>query len=289
MHWPYSGDMTRPLRIQHEDAIYHVTARGVRRNSIFRSDTDRQVWLTMLGETCARFQFIVLAYCQMTNHYHLVLETPLGNLSAGMQYLNARYAQYFNRRYHLSGHVFELPFKSFICDRDAYLKELCRYVVLNPVRAKMMSHPADWPWSSFAAMMGEVSTPRWLLSESILALFGDTLEHARLSYLDFVLSGIGLPSPLSRARNQSILGDELFVETITASQALLRSPQFNRSQRKATVAPLSDFFRSYTDRKEAMARAYATLTYTMQEIGDFCGVSAKTVSRAIKHYEELAR
>ena len=265
--------------------MYHVTARGNRRGSIFRCDSDRLVWLSLLDKACARFNLRVLAYCQMTNHYHLVLETPEGKLSTAMQYLNACYSQYFNRRYQLSGHVFQGRFTAIVCDRTAYLLELMRYVVLNPVRAHMVRHPDDWAWSSHRCMLGMSSAPAWLPADYLLSLFGPTPEEARHAYLSYVLGGIGKASPLRKVKHQVLLGDQGFIDTVTAARALLRTRDYTQAQRRATAAPLADYFSSFEDRQQAMAQAYRSRAYSMQQIASFCGVSAKTVSRAIRQYE----
>ena len=129
--------MARPLRIEFPSALYHVTSRGDRREPIFEDDEDRRKFLRVLAETVDRFNWICHAYCLMTNHYHLVVETPEANLSKGMRQLNGVYTQASNRRHRRTGHLFQGRFKAILVDKDSYLLELTRYVVLNPVRAKM--------------------------------------------------------------------------------------------------------------------------------------------------------
>jgi REP element-mobilizing transposase RayT len=135
--------MARPLRLEFAGALYHVTARGNERRSIFLGDADgdRAAFLGILGETCDRFNWICHAYCLMTNHYHLLLETPDANLSKGMRQLNGVYTQYVNRAHGRVGHLFEGRFKAILVERERYLLELARYVVLNPVRAGMVGTP----------------------------------------------------------------------------------------------------------------------------------------------------
>lgn len=127
--------MARPLRLEFPHALYHVTSRGDRREDIFHTDADRQAWLAVLGQVCRRFNWVVQAYCLMSNHYHLLVQTPEGNLSAGMRQLNGVYTQQVNRAYGRVGHVFQGRFKAVLVDEESYLLELARYVVLNPVRA----------------------------------------------------------------------------------------------------------------------------------------------------------
>jgi len=136
--------MARPLRLEYAGALYHVTARGDRREDIFFLDEDRADFLSVLGEVCERFNWIVHAYCQMTNHYHLLLETVDGNLSRGMRrQLNGVYTQRLNRRHGLVGHLFQGRYKAVLVQKDAYLLELTRYVALNPVRARMVADPGE--------------------------------------------------------------------------------------------------------------------------------------------------
>lgn len=130
--------MARPLRIEFNGGLYHVTSRGDGRDRIYLSDDDRRNWFDIFAGVCNRFNWICHAYCLMDNHYHLLIETPDANLSNGMRKLNGVYTQKFNRTHHRVGHVFQCRFKAIIVDRDAYLLELCRYVVLNPVHAHMV-------------------------------------------------------------------------------------------------------------------------------------------------------
>jgi putative transposase len=147
--------MARPLRLEFENALYHVTSRGDRRESIYRDDLDREGWLALLAAVCVRFNWRVYAYCLMSNHYHLLVQTLDGNLSSGMRQLNGVYTQQVNRRHGLSGHVFQGRFKAILVDADSYLLELARYVVLNPVRAGMVAdaHTA-WGQASHLARIG---------------------------------------------------------------------------------------------------------------------------------------
>ncbi len=120
--------MARPLRLEMAGGIYHVTSRGDRRGSIYLEDDDRDDWLAVLGTVCGRFNWVVHAYCQMTNHYHLLVETVDGNLSNGMRQLNGQYTQRFNRRHKLVGHLFQGRYKAILVQKEAYLLELSRYV-----------------------------------------------------------------------------------------------------------------------------------------------------------------
>jgi len=127
--------MARPLRIEYEGGLYHVTARGNAGADIYLEDSDRERFLEILGNSVERFRWICHAYCLMDSHYHLLVETPEPNLSRGMQYLNGVYTQWFNRQRRRYGHLFQGRFKSVVVEKESYLLELARYIVLNPVRA----------------------------------------------------------------------------------------------------------------------------------------------------------
>jgi len=161
--------MARPLHIQFEGAVYHVTSRGNARQDIFIDDEDRGVFLSTLGEVVDRFRWICHAYCLMSNHYHLLIETPSPNLSRGMQLLNGVYTQRFNRRHERFGHVLQGRYKAILVEKESHLLELARYVVLNPVRAKMVRSVRDWPWSSYRATAGQTDIPSFLQVDWILA------------------------------------------------------------------------------------------------------------------------
>ncbi len=126
--------MTRPLRLEFEGALYHITSRGDRREAIYESDADRSGFLSLLGDVCDTYNWVCHAYCLMGNHYHLMVETPEANLSSGMRQLNGVYTQDFNRRHRRSGHVFQGRYKSILVDKESYLLELTRYIVLNPAK-----------------------------------------------------------------------------------------------------------------------------------------------------------
>ena len=161
--------MARPLRIEFPGALDHVTSRGNERRAIFRSDRDRRTFLTLLEQAATRFGWSVTAYVLMTNHFHLVIQTPEPNLSRGMQWLNGTYAARFNQRHQRAGHLFQGRFHAFLVEKEAYFAELLRYVVLNPVRAKMVERPEDYRWSSYRATAGLEAAPPWLDVASALA------------------------------------------------------------------------------------------------------------------------
>ena len=151
--------MTRPLRLAYPGALYHVTTRGNARQAIYTDDQDHSTFLAVLAAVVMRSQWLCHAYCLMDNHYHLLIETPQGNLSAGMRQLNGVYTQRFNRRHTRVGHVFQGRFKAILVERENYLLELCRYVVLNPVRAGLISEWKQYPWIWVRREEGDCVTP----------------------------------------------------------------------------------------------------------------------------------
>jgi len=164
--------MARSLWLPFPGGVYHITARGNDRQAIFEDDADCSRFLIVLASVIARYRVRCHAYCLMGNHYHLLLETPEGNLSAAMRQLNGVYTQRFNRRHERCGHVLQGRFGAQLVDGQAYLHEVCRYIVLNPVRAALVSHPRDWRWSSFRATAGEEPVPAFLTVDWIRSLSG---------------------------------------------------------------------------------------------------------------------
>ncbi len=203
--------MARPLRLEFSGALYHVTARGNERKSIYLEETDFELYLNVLSDVCTRYNWVIHAYCLMTNHYHLLIETPDANLSKGMRQLNGVYTQSINRKYKRVGHLFQGRYKAILVDKDAYLLELSRYIVLNPIRAKMVECLEDWPWSSWHNVMGFQSSPSWLATGAILGMFAKYKKVARKQYAQFVQQGKGI-SPWAKLSNQVFLGDKNFVE-----------------------------------------------------------------------------
>lgn len=201
--------MARPLRIEFSGALYHVTSRGNERRPIFRSDHDRRTFLDFLGQAAIRFDWSVSAYVLMTNHFHLVVQTPHPNLSRGMHWLNSRYAGWFNWKRKRSGHLFQGRFKSFLIEKEAYFAEVLRYVVLNPVRAKMVARPEDYRWSSYRATAGLTRAPEWLDLPSVYLAFGLDETTAQAEYRSFVQARVGSEERLwDKVTNAIYLGTE---------------------------------------------------------------------------------
>jgi putative transposase len=281
--------MARPLRIELAGGLYHVTSRGDRREHIFLGDADREAWLAVFAQVCARFNWRCHAWCQMTNHYHIVIETAEANLAQGMRQLNGVYTQYANRAHSRVGHVFQGRYKAILVEKEGHLLELARYVVLNPLRAGMTQNVADWPWSSYSTMVGTAPCPDWLEIDWFLGQFSPQRTTAREQYIDFVRAGVGLPSIWGNLRNQIYLGDEAFVTQMQAlnpeNQQLTEVP---RLQRRLNAKPLADYKTEYAEQPRlGMALAYLSGKYAMKAIAGVFSVHYTTVSRAIKEYELL--
>lgn len=277
--------MARPLRTELAGALYHVTARGDRREAIYLDDADRQAWLSILGGVCERFNWRCHAYCLMTNHYHFVVETPEANLSQGMRQLNGVYTQQFNRSHGSVGHVFQGRYKAILVEKDSYLLELARYVVLNPVRAEMVSDAGDWPWRSYPMTTGTETTPAWLETRWLLGQFHAQREKAWQQYIDFVRAGVGLPSLWQNLKSQVFLGSDAFIDQVKRSLPQGADiDEIPRTQRRPVAAPLSHYATEGPVR-DGMARAYLSGDYTMKAIAQHFGVHYATVSRAVKRFE----
>jgi len=275
--------MSRPLRIEYPGALYHVTARGNRREAIYEDDGDRRLFLKVLGDVVETFNWRCLAYCLMTDHYHLVIETPDGNLAKGMRQLGGVYTQALNRRHDHSGHVFQGRYTAILADADAHLLELARDVVLNPVRAGLVGAPKAWRWSSYLATTGKAKPPPWLAADTLLAHFAGERAAAVRRYRRFVAEGIGAEPIWTKLNRQVFLGDDDFVARM---QALRRdgSPQMAipQTQQRPPAPPLEEFARTYPTRDTAIAAAHATGAYSYQQIADVFDVHFTTVGRIVR-------
>jgi putative transposase len=270
--------MARPLRIEFPGAFYHITSRGNARQDIFRDDGERQRFLTILAEVIEEYRWVCYAYCLMSNHFHILVETPDPNLSAGMRQLNGRYTQFFNRRHGLTGHILQGRFKSILVKKESHLLELCRYIVLNPVRAAMTPSPDAWPWSSYRATAGLTLEPDFLSIDWILAQFSRSRKRAQKLYAQFVLSGITKESPWKDLKAGIFLGPASFVDDIkdfirrTSSEIPKRQRQSDRQDLTAIIpAP-----EKVTDEQLLLAGRQG---HTLQEIAHHLSIHYSTVSR----------
>ncbi|MDX8409689.1 MAG: transposase [Mariprofundales bacterium] len=282
--------MARPLRVEYPGAIYHITSRGNAQAEIYLDDADRQLFLDTLADVTHRFGWRCYAYCLMGNHYHLVIETPEPNLTLGMRQLNGVYSQRFNRSHHRVGHLFQGRYKAILVDREAYLLELCRYVVLNPVRAGMVADVRHWGWSSYRMTVGVKKAPSWLSVDWLLSQFGTERWRSVERYVRFVEEGLSLGRIWDALNQQVYLGDDDFVERIKSGFSARNDfTEVPKAQWKSVSKRLDAYADGYDDRREAMARAYLEGGHRMNAIAKHFGVHYSTVSRAVKRTEQKVR
>ena len=268
--------MSRPLRIEFAGALYHVMARGNAREAIFADDVDRAAFVDGIERACERFDWMLWAYCLMDNHYHLLIETRRASLSRGMREVNGIHTQRFNRRHRRVGHLLQGRYKAVLVDKDSYLLELSRYIVLNPVRARLCASAADWRWSSYRAMMGQDDPLPSLAIDETLSLFGTQRAAARRAYARFVADGVGAFDPDAAVSSQVFLGNEAFVARATKKAA---SPSREVPKRQRAWKSLSRYEREATTRNEAIRAAYASGVYTLSQIGQHFHLHYASVSR----------
>jgi len=203
--------MARRRRIQEPHLIYHVMARGNGRMRIYKDDDDYRCFIGMFADVVREFEIECWNYCVMPNHYHATLQLTLPNLSSAIRRLNGNYAQWWNRRHDEVGHVFQGRFKSQVVRCEQYLLSLCRYVGRNPTRAKLVSSPEDWPWSSYAATVGLCPAPEFLNVSATLNQFGPgdvTLLRSR--FREFVCGDPDVAMEERFRSRQQILGGRTF-------------------------------------------------------------------------------
>lgn len=285
--------MSRPLRIEFAGALYHVTSRGIARDIIYHDDADRIAFVDSIVRAVRRYSLIVHAYCLMGNHYHLLVETPSANLSHALRHLNGLYARHYNRRYRRVGPVFQGRFKASLVERESYLLALCRYVVLNPVKAQLALHPRDWRWSSYRATAGLDACPPWLTVDWVLGfIHSGTRVEAQAAYRDFIERGMSEDANerLSDAFvERLIIGTEVFV---AAMRERLKGspppPAIRREDRAQVRPPLADLFPhglSLAERNRLIREAHIQHGYTQQAVAAHLGLHFAYVSRLIRMAE----
>ena len=278
--------MARPLRIEYDGALYHVTSRGNDRKPIFKDDGDRELLLRTLARVNERFHWICHAYCLMNNHYHLIIETPDGNLSKGMRQLNGIYTQAFNKRHGRVGHVFQGRFKAILVQKDSHFLEVCRYVVLNPVRAKTIGHPRQWRWSSYPATAGVAKVSGCIKVDEILSHFGQRMAVAQDKYCEFIQAGIGSPSIWQELEAQSLLGVEGFADglrrLVTEKQQIREIPKGQRFVGRPSLEKLfSQKSRVKASRDRLIVKAVTQYGYSQMDVANFLALHYSTVSRIV--------
>lgn len=287
--------MSRPLRIEYPGAVYHITSRGNDKQDVFLADEDRDGFLAILAAVNQRYNWLCHAYCLMDNHYHLMIETPDGNLSIGMRQLNGVYTQACNKRHGKTGHLFQGRFKAILIQKDTHLLEVCRYVVLNPVRAGMATDPGDWKWSSYRATAGKENPHACLTRDWILGQFSRARDMAEKKYQEFVTWGINKETIWNEVRGQTILGEDDFIESLVGHiKGYKEIPEIPKSQRYANRPPLEKIFskRILADKRKRnakVAEAVEAHGYTQRAVADHLGMHFTSISRVLKAMYKMKR
>jgi putative transposase len=277
--------VARPLRIEFSGALYHITSRGNQRQEIFIDNEDRERFLGILAHTVRRHNWLCHAYCLMANHFHLIIETPNGNLSKGMRQVVGVYTQTYNRRHDKCGHLFQGRYKAILIEREGHLLEVIRYVLLNPVRASATQTPAEWPWSSYRGTCGTGEVHPCLSVDWVLGNFGSNRQTAVNRLRAFVRDGMKADNPFHKVRGQIVLGGEHFFEML---QPLLKDKseigEIPRCQRVAGRPELETLLAAIQGRDGRNAKivdAVEQWGYSQKEVADRLGLHYSTVSRIV--------
>lgn len=271
--------MSRLPRIEVENGVYHVVARGNERRSIFVGVADRECFLEVLAHAAARYRLAVLSYCLMDNHYHLLVRTPNANLARAMRQLNGVYAQSFNRRHGRVGHLFQGRYHARLVQTDAHLATAVRYIARNPVSAGMCMRVDEWCWSSHLRIMG-ARPAGFLAVRELLSYLADDPRAARAAYLALVTSDHGDGPP--PGDHPLIEGDERY--TTAHLERLERDPEYPRAALRPRQRPLSELVGAGTD-ATAIARANREHGYSIRQIAVHLGCGIATVHRRIRGVE----
>ena len=291
--------MARPLRITYPGAFYHVTSRGNEQKAVFKSKRDREKFLEYLESASERYNAVIHAYCLMDNHYHLLLETPSGNLPQIMRHINGAYTTYFNLKRGRAGHLFQGRYKAILVEKDEYAGELSRYIHLNPVRAKMVEIPEEYEWSSYLAYIGKKKKPEWLYSDFIHGYFGKTTATAQNNYKIFVngLVKKEYESPLDNAVGSAILGQSDFISDIkekhlSGKELDKEIPAFKELYEKVSADAIYKEVDNLFGRDEILARnikIYLLKSYSgkkLKDIGKIFGIGESGVSQTSRRLSQ---
>ena len=284
--------MARALRVEYPGAFYHVYSRGIARDPIFSSDLHKRLFLNILGKAAGRYRLNVHGYCMMSNHYHLLLETPDGNLSLAMRQLHGVYGQTYNRLLKRPGPVFQGRFKACVVDADSYLLTLCRYIVLNPVRAKIVPTAEQWQWSSHRALAGLAPVPAWLTTATVLGMLGGRLgKAARQRYRDFIVEGQEgkRERDLEGMMRKVILGTAEFRQKLSdlleEKRQMKEVPKRQRFEGRPDLTLLFGKPMRKKERDRKIMEAHLEHGYTQKAIADMLGMHYATISRIVKNAE----
>ena len=275
--------MSRPLRIEYPGAFYHVFSRGNANQNIFFTDQDRLAFLKNLEHCIEFYHLICHAYCLMDNHYHLLLETPEGNLSNAMRDINGNYTQRFNVRHNRAGHLLQGRYKAILVEKEPHLLEVVRYIVNNPVNAYLVDRAEFWKWSSFRATVGMIKTPKWLYVCDTLDLFSKKRVEAQKQFRCFVQRDMEKQSPFIMVQEGVILGSQQFVDWIwEKTNGSEEKKELPHDQRMVGRPSLEEIFQnemSQQERNDAIVFARFRCGYLTTEIAKYVGLERSVVGR----------
>jgi REP element-mobilizing transposase RayT len=291
--------MARQLRIEYPGAFYHVTSRGNERKPVFKSKRDREKFLVYLESASERYEAVIHVYCLMDNHYHLLIETPAGNLSQIMQHINGAYTTYFNVKRQRSGHLFQGRYKSILVQADEYAKELSRYIHLNPVRVGIAETPEEYEWSSYSYYAVRKEKPAWLSTDFILGYFGEKHSVAQRNYKDYASSLLEqeYKNPLSDISYSAILGISDFVNEIRDKFFINKKhdrnlPVLKEITNRLSMDAISKGVDSIVEKNDKLARQmklFLCHRYSgikLSEIGACFDLGESGVSQTSRHFSE---
>ena len=285
--------MARPLRIEYPSAFYHITSRGNERRLIFQAKKDYERFIGYLESSTERYGALIHCFCLMPNHYHLLLETPRGNLQAILHHLNTAYTNYFNKRTKRVGHLFQGRYRAILVEKDSYALELSRYIHLNPVRGKLVDHPLRYPWSSYLAYTEKTEGWDWLRTSFVLDQISSNRRRAQRKYREYIKDGIDEePSdPLEKVVASTLLGSERFmnwvrekwIDRLASHRDLPALKKLSLRPDLGTILKESEkrFGRGVIEsRRVAMYLSHRLSGRLLGEIGDFfSGISPSGVSQ----------
>ncbi|MFH1142186.1 MAG: transposase [Candidatus Uhrbacteria bacterium] len=276
--------MARPLRVEYPGALYHVMSRGNAYQTIFKDDKDRRKFLEWIKDAIKLHNLICHAYCLMDNHYHLLIETPDANLSKAMRDINGNYTQWFNTRHKTAGHLFQGRYKAFVIEKETYLLEVARYIVLNPIRDNLVDYPRKWKWSSYRDTAETGRAPEWLHTDWILGYFDKNKKTAQKNYRQFVKDGIKADDPYTDIKNGFLLGSPQFIHWIwetqtNGSEELKDHPREQRIVGRPLLSELFDSVNTKQERDNMIRFARFRCGYLTTEIARYIGMHRAVVGK----------
>jgi len=284
--------VARQLRIEYPGAFYHVTSRGNQKQRVFFSDLNYRRFLDYLAEAHEMHGAIFHGYCLMENHFHFILETPLGNLSQIMHFINTAYSIYLNKSRSRVGHLFQGRFKAILIEAEAYALGLSRYIHMNPVRAKLVQRPEEYSWSSYQDYVGYRRRSTWLKTDFILGHFSRDENLQKLRYESFVLDErpSDVDSLLREIQHSAVLGSPEFIEKATSvlNPTQLRDreiPQINQLRERPDLNKIQIESDRVLGRYNGFTRAAAIFIsrnrarYKLREVADYFKMSPSGIVR----------